>query len=403
MTVKERILATLRGEPTDMLPFVPRLDIWYNANSRAGTLPAPYQKATLREIVDDLGWGYHSIIPNFADFRSEEGDLDVGLGLYDLHKNPYRIVLHNVGRSCRRDPATGRLHVEYDTPKGKITTTVVYDDRMRAGGITLYVITEHAIKSMDDYPAVAYILNNAEVIPDREEFERYKRDFIGDRGVAVALSAMFASPGHYLIKELMDLETFYDEMSENPDEMDAFVEEIRPFWEKLHAAALATSAEVILSGANYDSSITSPGMFRHYITDELRHQSDELHAAGRFLATHTDGENIGILPEYVKAGIDIADSICPAPMTKITLAKTREVFQGSGITIWGGIPSIAVLKDLMSDEAFYRYVDSCMEAIGPGDHMIVSVADTVPPAASFDRLRHLSKVCSEFGPVPGRR
>ena len=57
MTPKERILAALKGQPTDTLPFIPRLDIWYNANSRNGTLPAPYQHATLREMVDDLGLG----------------------------------------------------------------------------------------------------------------------------------------------------------------------------------------------------------------------------------------------------------------------------------------------------------------------------------------------------------
>lgn len=399
MTVKERILATLRGEATDVLPFVPRMDIWYNANSRAGTLPEPYRNATLRDILDDLGWGYHSIVPNFADFRTPEGDLDVGLGLYDLKKTPYRIVLHNVRRTYSREPDTGRLHVRYETPKGDITTTVVYDENMRRGGITLYVILEHAIKSMDDYPAVSYILNNAEVIPDYEAYTQYQREFVGDRGVAVALSAMFASPGHYLVKELMAVDTFYYEMIDNPDEMDEFVESIRPFWQKLFDAALHSPAEVVLTGANYDSAVTAPSMFRHYITDELRAQSELLHKAGKFLATHTDGENIGILEEYPKARIDIADSICPAPMTKIPLAKTREVFRGSGITIWGGIPSTSVLESIMPDQAFYAYMDECFDAIGRGDHMIVSIADTVPPAASFERLKHISRLCRDFGPV----
>lgn len=399
MTVKERILATLRGQETDRLPFVPRLDIWYNANSRADTLPEPYKKATLREIVDDLGWGYHSIIPNFADFRNEEGDLDVGLGLYDLKKNPYKIVLHNVKRTYERNPSNGRLHVTYDTPKGRITTTVVYDKGMQKSGITLYVILEHAVKTMDDYPAAAYILNNAEVIPVYDEYIRYKEEFIGDRGVAVALSAMFASPGHYLVKELMSTEDFYYEMADNPDEMDEFVEQIRPFWEKLYRAAVMSPAEVILTGANYDSSITSPDMFRHYITDELKAQSKELHSMGKFLATHTDGENTGILQEYVKAGIDIADSICPAPMTRIPLSSVREMFRGTGITIWGGIPSTSVLTEIMDDHTFCRYMDQCMKDIGSGDHMIFSVADTVPPAAKFDRLLYISRLCEEFGPV----
>jgi len=60
MTHKERMFAVLRGEPTDMIPWAPRLDLWYNAHKRAGTLPARYRGATLRDITDDLDFGYHA-------------------------------------------------------------------------------------------------------------------------------------------------------------------------------------------------------------------------------------------------------------------------------------------------------------------------------------------------------
>ncbi len=41
-THKARVLAALRGELVDRLPYVPRLDLWYLANSTAGTLPKQY-------------------------------------------------------------------------------------------------------------------------------------------------------------------------------------------------------------------------------------------------------------------------------------------------------------------------------------------------------------------------
>ena len=31
MTHRERMLAALRGEPSDRLPWIPRLDLWYSA------------------------------------------------------------------------------------------------------------------------------------------------------------------------------------------------------------------------------------------------------------------------------------------------------------------------------------------------------------------------------------
>lgn len=398
MTIKERILATLQGQPTDALPFIPRLDIWYNANSRNGTLPAPYKNATLREITDDLGLGYHAIIPDFKDFLDPlEGDLDVGIGIYHLKNHPYRLKLHNVRRTYER-MGDGILKVRYETPKGDITTTVVHSQDMKKNGITLYVIREHAIKSPRDYPAMAYIFENMEVIPYYRDYIQFQQEFIGDRGVAVALASMWASPGHYLIKELMAFDTYYYEQYDNPEEMEAFIRQITPFCRQLFEAALESPGEIILSGANYDASFTAPAMFEEYIMPELKHQSDLAHAKGKFIATHTDGENTGLLPLYKNSGFDIADSICPAPMTKISLEDTRRVL-GSSCTIWGGIPSIAVLEDSMDDLTFQKFVDQKFENLGKGDHLILSVADTVPPAAKFERILYLQKKAMEFGPV----
>lgn len=398
MTNKERILSTLRGEPTDQLPFVPRIDNWFYAQRANGTLPDEFKNATLQEMVDALGIGYHSIIPNFGGYRPNGyKDLHVGLGIYDLEMTPWRVEFHNVGISSQRDN-NGTLTVTYDTPKGKIITRKVYTDEMIRNGITLHVIQEHALKTSDDYDALLYIFENAEVIPDYEAYSNYRENVVGDRGVAVALSAMWASAGHWMIKELMGYEDFYAEWIGDPEAMDDFAKALQPFCDKLFDAALNSPAEVILSGANYDFTFTTPDIMDHYVAPALDEHSRRAHALGKFVATHTDGDNTQLLDIYMKTGFDIADSICPAPMTRVTLKETLDAFRGSK-TIWGGIPSIAVLKDSMTDRDYFKLVDNTLELIGRGDHFIVSVADTLPPAADFDRFMHLKKVCEEFGPV----
>ena len=397
MSPKDRIIAALRGEKTDCLPFIPRMDIWYNANKYNHTLPERFKHATLREITDELGWGYHSIIPDFKDFRMEEGDLDVGLGIYHLNKTPYHIELHNIKRTARRS-SDGKLYVEYDTPKGKLSTCVCHDQSMVEAGITLYVILEHALKGPEDFPAMMYILQNAEVVSQYDAFAYYQKEYVGDRGVAVALSAMFASPVHYLVKELMAMDDFYYTLTDEPEIFEAFEEAAAPFCEQLFQAALDSPAEIILSGANYDASITSPPMFQSYVTPYLKRQAEMLHERGKYLATHTDGENTGLLPLYLESCIDIADSICPSPMTKISLEDTRKLF-GDQITIWGGVPSTSTLESIMDDYTYEKYIDDMFSKLGSGKHLILSVADTVPPAAKFERLEYLARKCREFGPV----
>lgn len=95
MTHKERMLSVFKGEPTDFIPWAPRLDLWYNANKRAGTLPAEYRNATLRDIADDQNFGYHAIVPQFKDLRNPLDDLHRALGIYNLWTMPYSTRLQS--------------------------------------------------------------------------------------------------------------------------------------------------------------------------------------------------------------------------------------------------------------------------------------------------------------------
>ena len=173
MNPKERMLATLRGEPTDAIPWAPRLDLWYDANRRAGTLPAKYKNARLEEITDDLGFGYHAIVPRFKDLRDPRDEVHRALGIYNLRTMPYATRLEGVDVAMTTE---GDLtHVAYRTPAGDISTTVVYDENMRRAGISITHISEYAIKSSQDYAAVRYIFDHARVEPNREGYHDFAR------------------------------------------------------------------------------------------------------------------------------------------------------------------------------------------------------------------------------------
>jgi hypothetical protein len=123
-----------------------------------------------------------------------------------------------------------------------------------------------------------------------------------------------------------------------------------------------------------------------------------LHVNNKFLLTHTDGENTGLLDCYLESEIDVADSICPAPMTKLTLKEVRDHFR-SRITIMGGIPSVCLLRDSMPDGIFEAYLDGFFSDLGSGDHLILGISDTTPPAADFERIKKIGERVRLFGPV----
>lgn len=397
MNYKQLIFSTLRGEPTETIPYIPRLDIWYNANKSNGTLPEKYKNAALRDITDDLGLGYHCVVPQFRDYINEDGDIHLGLGIYQFKTILYKVILHNTDYTVSRSGA-GLTSVEYRTPYGKITTGVMYNDEMRKSGATLACTIEHAIKDVRDFKAIAYIFENIEVIPDYSHYMELKESVVGDRGIATGYANIHASPMHFILKELMSPEIFFYELYDHPEEMEWLAEKLSGYCGKTFSAAADSPAEVILSGANYDSSIISPPFFKKYVTPHLKKQSGYLHEKGKYLLTHTDGENHGLLYEYLESEIDIADSICPAPMTSLSLKQIKESFKGK-ITIYGGIPSISVLENSMSEYEFEKYLEKTLESVGKGDHIIFSIADTTPPGAKFERILRIAEKVREFGPV----
>lgn len=397
MDYKKLILSTLKGERTETLPFIPRLDLWYSANKINGTLPAKFKNASLIEITDELELGYHAVIPLFRDFANENDDNDIGLGIYRFRAVPYRVELHNVERNVIRH-SNGLTEVEYSTPKGKIKTGVVYDETMRKSGASLHFTKEYAIKGIQDFDALAYIFENAEVKPNYSYYNEFRKSVIGTRGVAVGFSSVCASSMHFILKELMALDNFYYTLFVYPEEVEHLAERLTCYCNKIFDIAANSPAEIILSGANYDQSITPPDFFEKYITPELKKQSEILHEKGKYLLTHTDGENSRLLDLYLQSGFDIADSICPAPMTSLTLKETKEAFGGK-ITIWGGIPFNIVLENSMDNYEFEKFLDMTLAGIGNGDHIILSIADTTPPAAKFERILKIAKKVKQFGPV----
>src|SRR5271157_4183727 len=116
MTHRERILAAIRGEVPDRLPWVPRLEFWHRARLRQGTLPNELRSLSLTEITDRLGVGCYSSVPDMTDSTNDAAMVDRALGICNLPVLPYAVTFQDVDRRViRRGHETT---VEYHTPLG---------------------------------------------------------------------------------------------------------------------------------------------------------------------------------------------------------------------------------------------------------------------------------------------
>jgi hypothetical protein len=362
-----------------------------------GTLPSKYCKdATLDEIADDIGGGYHKIIPEFLKIRSPEDNIDRGIGVYSLWGMAYRPELVGVEREVKKEGDT--TLVSYHTPLGSVSCKILYSEEMKQAGVSFPWITKHVIKEPKDYRTMGYIFKNINILPDYENYLEFQRR-VGDKGIAVAFGNIAGSPMHHIMKDFLDATTFYLEMYDHPTEMRELCEGMEPYFDQIFRVLADSPAEVIFFGANFDDMITYPPFFRDHIMPHLQKLADMLHPKGKLLLCHCDGENKGLLDLIPESGMDIAEAVCPQPMTKVTISEVKKALKGK-VTIFGGVPSVALLEESMSDEEFEQFMKNLFREIAPGDRFILGVSDTTPPDAKFERLLRITEMVQEWGPLP---
>ena len=386
MTERERILAAIRGDAVDRIPWVPRLEFWHRAALRHRTLPAEFEGLSLRRIAARIGAGCYAVVPDFTEADDNEM-IDRGLGIFRVPTLTYDVSLEGVERRVSR---RGReTVVEYATPHGTLRTAFLFTDEMLDAGASMPWVTEHVIRQPADFDAAGYIFEHLKVTPRPEGYARL-RERVGEDGLAVAWIAGTACPIHHVMKELMPTEQFFYALADYPDRMLRLAAQLEPFFAAIQRAALDSPAEAVLLGGNYDDSITSPPFFRRHILPFLRAFAGRLHARGKYLVTHTDGENRRLLPLYLETGFDVADSVCPYPMTRCTLEQLREAFAGR-IAIWGGIPAVLLCAESASFDDFRAFIDGAVERDGRQSRLVLGVSDMVTADACLDRLRYIGE------------
>jgi methylmalonyl-CoA mutase cobalamin-binding domain/chain len=399
MTHKERMLMAVRGELPDVLPYVPRFDLWYNANSWTGTLPRQHQGRTPNEIARAEGWALHKVVPELLKVRTPEDNIHRAIGLYSLKENGYRVRMSsNIDVRVTRSASGDATHVEYHTPVGMISVKEVITDEMRKAGASITWVQERAIKSVKDYEVLSYIFENTEILPDYEGYAAW-HDEVGEDGIATLMGTFSASPIQHIQRDLLEATEFFFEYNDHQKEMRRLAGSIEHVYDQILKVVADSPAEVVLWGANYDDMITYPPYFKSEISPWLRKASSALEAKGKYLICHCDGENLGLLDLIHDSGMHIAEAVCPAPMTKV---KIEEYYQrwGNKLTIFGGIPQSLLLAETATEEEFQAYLDHFFKAVAPGSRIIVGIADTTPPNAVFDRLIRMGERVAKEGRLP---
>jgi corrinoid protein of di/trimethylamine methyltransferase len=399
-THRERILAAMRGEMVDVIPFVPRLDLWWLGNVSRGTLPREFEGMRPDDIARARGWAVYHMVPNFADVSGPEDALHRSIGLFNFRQSVYRWRFGG-GVEVEVADEDGRQVVRYHTPLGTVRTAGGLTEEMRRAGVSLGWVQEPLVKEPGDWEIAAYLFRNIEVSPNFEEAAAYMASVGEDGVIAAGGPTLAASPVHQIQKELVDSTRFFYEYHDSPGRIRALAESIEVYFERVLAVVADSPAEVVLWGANYDDMLTYPPFFEREILPWLRRVSAELGARGKIVATHTDGENQGLMDLIRDSGCHVAESVTPHPMTRVPIEEYYRRWRDR-LTIMGGIPESVLLDETASEAEFEAFLDHLFASVAPGDRLILGTADSTPPDAVFSRLDRIAERVAREGRLPLR-
>jgi corrinoid protein of di/trimethylamine methyltransferase len=397
MTHRQRLLAAVRGDMPDHLPYAPRIDLWFNANSLNGTLPQRHRGRTRDEIALSEGWALHKVVADHLHQPDPDAMLHRALGVHYMKEYVAHFTFTDrIKIDVQREG--NRTRIRYTTAKGSITTSTVYSQEMRRSGTSVPWIEEHAVKTPYDLKVLAGIFENMDVVANYEAFKAHQAE-VGENGLPVTAFTVAAGPVHHIQKYFLDATEFFHYYRDHQPEILYLADVLAPLYEKALRVVAGSPAEVIQWGSNFDDMLTFAPMFAKHFVPWIRKAKEVLSPIGIRILCHTDGENRGLMDLLHESGMDVAEAVCPAPMTKVSIQEYYRRWSDR-ITIFGGVPSNLLLPQLTPEKDFQDFMDGLFSGIGAGARFILGVADTTPPDADFERLVRIGDMVREKGRLP---
>lgn len=384
MTVYERVLSMLRREQPDRLPFVGRLEVWLACHQRSGSLPPEFRDVPVEAMHRAIGMGRQRFVTPFSwRLWGVEVLIEFNGQLIWREQDPVLDFFCGSHSYVRNDVA-GETITIFKTPRGVLRMRHEQAPMSVETGTEPY-LKEHLIKDQSDYAAVAYLWERAEYLPRYADYEQAQAD-VGDIGFVIPLVPRV--PFQQVLLEYLGEVPFFYALQDDPREVAGLLQLLD---EQLvgilhHMADLP--APYVEFPDNLHGLMTNPRLFREYSLPAYQRYCDLLHAQGKKVGSHTDGDVKRLLPLLKASGLDVCESFSPWPLTTCTFDEAWQAWQGGPI-IWGGIPS-PLLEERTPEGEFHDYLDHLLEVVAGGP-IVLSVVDMVMGHNSLERMHYIAE------------
>jgi uroporphyrinogen-III decarboxylase len=367
MTPRERVLSVYSGKKPDKVPLLLDLSHWYKANYN---------------VPFDLT-GFKGVDQKLVELHKELGAVSyVEMGSYfDLFTDDPAIS----DRACT--DSDGVYHRKIVTPQGALEEERVFSQVSYS-----YNIRKHLLEKVEDFEIICYIMDRYKARPCWDRYQMW-RDALGEIGV-IYCQLPYSGLG-YLISRNFGVENTCMAMFDYPQETKKVIDSINACNLRILDAIIDGPFEVLFISDNFDSNVQNPNMFNAYSRSYYTEVARRVHAKGKYLAVHVDGEMRGCLANFAQCGVDCIDAATPAPMFVLKPQQARAE-AGKDMILSGGIPA-TVFGPNASDAEFENSVIQWLETRHASFKLFMAAGDQVPTDASWQRIKSLPKLVDKYG------
>lgn len=365
MSSRERLLAALRGQSVDRLPWSPFLAYWWEHQPQ--TLQDRGQIAFFRELGADA---------LLRGFISPFTVSDLG-GMNGATTPP------PPGVTVRRSKQGDDIRVWLETPIGMLTMLGRRSDQ----GNTRFLV-EHPVKRREDYKVLSYIFERMVITPCYEPVAQQIAE-VGDDGLSVPLISPFGkTPFQSLIEHWVGTEQLVFDLMDYPEEVEALLAVMSAKAEEAVRISTASPAEAFITWEDSSTTNVSPALFRRYIATEMKHWADIVHAEGKLLLHHACGHLKQLLPIMAAEGVDAVESLSPPPTGNIEMWEAQVVL-GRDTGLIGGIEPVMFLTLSLAD--LRDYVQNLLDRMAPHRYILAN-SDSCPPGVSLEKFHLVTEM-----------
>jgi hypothetical protein len=352
MTMRERMLAVLRGEPMDRVPF-----------AQYDNLAAPNE-----EVWSVVGR------PNMGIVR--------WVRVHELEHPHCRFETEDIERNGRRG-----LRRTLHTPEGSLTEEKLYEPAYGSASTR-----EHFVKRPEDYRVLRAYLRDLVVGERIDRFHRQEQA-LGDDGVV--LVAMERAPFPQLWIQWVSIQDLSYHLVDCP----GVVEECAALMEDVNRRIIPIVREAGVHYVDFPDNVTtplvSPDNYRRYCMPIYRETVEAMAEHDVPVFVHMDGDIKPLWYLIGETGIRGIDSLSPPP--------DNDTDVGEAVRMW---PEMRVFANFPSSVHLAppgRVYERAMEMLrdaGDTGRLLIQISENVPAEAWPRSFPEIIRAIEDFGP-PG--